>query len=115
MTLAQPPHWLFPRSRSRLMLYAAPMNILVQINLSGADLSLFDAYERQVLALLPKYGAALEARVRSCDDRQEVHLLHFPDPDAFEAFRNDPARLAAQDIWNRSGATSCSEKVTHIS
>lgn len=32
------------------------MLVLVQIDLSGADLDLFDAYERQVLALLGEHA-----------------------------------------------------------
>lgn len=92
----------------------ASINILVQIDLSGADLPLFEAYERQVLALLPKHGATVEVRVRSLDEREEVHLLHFPDADAREAFRNDPARPAAQDLWKRCGASLTSKEVTRL-
>jgi uncharacterized protein (DUF1330 family) len=89
--------------------------MLVQIDLSEADLSLFESYEDQVLALLPHYGAKLEARLRSIDGRREVHLLHFPDASARENFRNDPALPAMQDVWKRCVARSTSEETITIS
>ena len=91
------------------------MRMLVQFDLSEADLALFESYENQVLALLPHHGAKLETRVRSIDGRREVHLLHFPNARAREDFRNDPARLAIQDVWKRCGARSTSEEVNRIS
>lgn len=90
------------------------MLLLVEIDLSAAELGVFEEYENRVLALLPKYGATLEARVRSLDDRSEVHLLRFPDDEALEASRNDPDRLAAQDLWTRCGASLASREVKRI-
>ena len=82
------------------------MRRLVTIDLSGADLAVFEAYEDAVLALLPKYGARLEMQVRSLDGATETHLLFFPDAAAYEAFRSDPVRLAKQEGWRASGAVS---------
>ena len=90
------------------------MLVLVEIDLTDANLKLFEEYEEQVLALLPKFGATLEARVRSLDDRSEVHLLHFPDDEAREGFRSDPDRLVAQDLWTRCGAYATSREVKRI-
>jgi uncharacterized protein (DUF1330 family) len=39
------------------------MLILVQIDISVADVALYDAYEAKVLALLENYGAKLEERL----------------------------------------------------
>ncbi len=94
---------------------ADPLLILAQIDISEADLGLFEEYETQVLALLPQYGATLEERLRSTDGRREVHLLHFPDADALDAYRADPARAALQDLWRRCGATSAVTEVTRLS
>jgi uncharacterized protein (DUF1330 family) len=88
--------------------------ILVQIDISQADLGLFDDYEAQVLALLPKYGATLHERLRTTDGRGEVHLLDFPDRDALEAFRADPVRAGLQDAWRRSGAASVVTEVVRL-
>ena len=61
------------------------MLVLVQIDLSQAELALFDAYEAEVLPLLGKYGARLEERLRAEDGNSEVHLLYFPDDQALDA------------------------------
>jgi hypothetical protein len=87
---------------------------LVTIDLSRADLDAFERYEASVLALLPKHRGRLELRVRALDGRTETHLLHFPDDQAFEAFRSDPARLALADDWQRCGALSTVQLVERI-
>ena len=90
------------------------MLVLVEIDLAGASLALFEEYEERVLARLAEYGASVKTRVRSTDARREVHLLHFPSGQAREDFRNDPVRLAAQDLWVRCGASVTSSEVTRI-
>ena len=87
---------------------------LVTIDLSRADLDVFERYEASVLALLPKHRGRLELRVRALDGRSETHLLHFPDEQAFDAFRSDPARLALADEWKRCGALSTIQLVERI-
>ena len=87
---------------------------LVTIDLSQADLDVFERYEASVLALLPKHRGRLELRVRTLDGRTETHLLHFPDEQAFDAFRSDPARLALADEWKRCGALSTVQLVERI-
>lgn len=90
------------------------MLILVQIDLSDADIALFDAYETQVLALLGNHGARLIERLRAVDGCSETHLLEFPDADALGAFRADPARAALQDMWLRCGASSTLSEVVRL-
>lgn len=80
--------------------------ILVRIDLSCADLSLFEAYEARVLALLPGHGGRLEWRLRAADGQSEVHLIAFVEAGGLDAFRADPIRLAAQELWSRSGAVA---------
>lgn len=82
------------------------MRRLVTIDLSDADVPVFDAYEATVLSLLDKHGGRLEMRVRSLDGCSETHLLFFPSAQAFENYRADPIRVAAQDDWQRCGAKS---------
>ena len=84
---------------------------LVTIDLTRADLTLFESYEAKVLPLVEKYGGRLELRLRSVDGRSETHLLYFPDADSYEAYRADPARVAALSEWERSGASSTSIEV----
>jgi len=90
------------------------MIVLVRFDLEQADLDLFEDYERQVLALLPRHGARLTGRWRSLDDRQETHLLAFPGPEALDAFRADPERQALQGLWQDCGAISQLEEVRDI-
>ena len=90
------------------------MLLLVTIDLSQADLDVFERYEASVLALLPNHGGRLDLRVRALDGRTETHLLYFPDEQAFEAFRSDPARLALADEWKGCGALSTVQLVERI-
>lgn len=55
------------------------MLFLVDLDISKADLALFEEYETKVLSLLESYGAKLLERLRSTDETREFHLLHFPD------------------------------------
>ena len=87
---------------------------LVTIDLSNADMAAFERYENAVLAVAPHHGGRLELRVRSLDGRTETHLLHFPDADAFEAYRNDSARLALSADWEACGASSVVQIVERI-
>lgn len=87
---------------------------LVTIDLFGADLTLFEAYEAKVLPLVAKHGGRLEQRLRSLDGTSEVHLLNFPDAAGFEAYRADPARLAAQADWDACRASSVAVEVRRL-
>lgn len=90
------------------------MLILVQLDISEADMALFEEYETQVLSLLESHGAKLLERLRSTDERQEVHVLQFPDDSAFDAFRVDPTRARLQELWLRCGASTSLTKVRRI-
>ena len=90
------------------------MLLMVRIDLSDADVALFDAYEARVLPLLERHGARLETRVRAIDGTGEFHLLHFPDADAFAAYRADPERTAAQPLWVQCRARSELVEVARI-
>jgi len=90
------------------------MLILVQIDLSTAELGLFEQYERSVLALLGRYGGAIIDRVRSTDGSSEIHLLQFPHVSALDAFKADPARAELQELWARCGASATSKEVVRI-
>jgi hypothetical protein len=64
----------------------------------------FGAYEHAVLALLADHGGLLERRLASDDRLTEVHLVSFPSPAAFAAYRADPRRGAQAELPERSGA-----------
>lgn len=87
---------------------------LVTIDLSDADLEMFERYESEVLSIVPKYGGRLEMRVRALDGRTETHLLYFPDETAFAGYRSDPARSALASLWDQSRARSVAQLVRMI-
>jgi len=80
------------------------VRLLIHIDLTSADLVLFEQYEDAVLPLLPDHGAVLEQRVRAADGSVETHLIRFPDKSAFDAFIADPRRLAMAKYWTTCGA-----------
>src|SRR5450755_3376245 len=54
----------------------------------------FQAYERQVLALLDRHGGHLDRRLRTADERVEVHLVSFATRAGYQGYLEDPERLA---------------------
>ncbi len=91
------------------------MRQLVTIDLTSADITLFEGYERKVIPLLGKYDGRLELCVRSVDGTTETHVLYFPDVARFEAFLADPERSEMQEEWNNTGATPTVTEVTAVS
>ena len=66
------------------------------------------------MPLFGNYGAQLVAGVRSLDGMTETHLLYFPDTQSFDGFLSDPVRMALQDDWRLTGATSSVSNVADI-
>ena len=90
------------------------MRLLVNIDLTGADLAMFEAYEAKVLPLLERHGGRLEMRVRSLDGSCETHLLFFPDDLSLEAYRSDPGRVSLLSEWEACGARSTRMAVEQV-
>lgn len=82
------------------------MRRLVMIDLTNADMAIFEAYEAKVIPRLEEYGGSLETRVRSLDETLETHLLYFPNPQSFNDYLSDPVRLALASEWAQCGASS---------
>lgn len=85
------------------------------IDLARADLPAVEAYEAMVLPLVARHGGRVDLRVRARDGSREFHLLSFPDDAAYERFRADPERAAAQEIWRLSGASISALDVESVS
>ncbi len=67
-------------------------------------------YEDQVLMLLSDHGARVLQRVRTVDPSAgrpfEVHVLEFPSQDAFDAYMENPNRLALAGLRDRAIAST---------
>jgi hypothetical protein len=62
-----------------------------------------------VLPLLAEHGGRLERRLRSAEsagggDDVEVHVVSFPTPEGFAAYRGDPRRAEHAHLLEASGA-----------
>jgi hypothetical protein len=74
----------------------------------------FQQFESRVLPLLPRFGGALERRVRGHDGQFEVHLVSFPSRDALDAYLIAPERVAALPLLSASGAIAELVDVTDV-
>ena len=81
------------------------MILHARIDLTGADLETFDAYENAVIPLLDRYGITMVARLRAEDGSCEVHVLDVPSDEAMAQFRADPDRAKVQHMWDNSGVS----------
>ena len=63
-------------------------------------------YEDAVLPLLKDHGGTLRQRLRTEDGLTGVHVIWFPSPSHFNAYRNDPRRAAHSGLFDASGATA---------
>ena len=90
------------------------MHKLIVIDLTAADIDLYENYERKVIPLLDKYGGRMESGVRSVDGMIETHILFFPDVSSFEAFLSDPVRTQLQSECQLTGAMTTITNVIEV-
>jgi hypothetical protein len=80
------------------------LTYVIVARIPAEGIEMFQRYESAVLPILPEHGAVLERRLRSADGGTEVHVTRFPSAAAFTAYRDDPRRLAQQELLRASGA-----------
>jgi hypothetical protein len=78
------------------------VQFLLEIDLSGADIELFDRYEDVALRLFAEHGGVVLARVRDVGELREWHLLGVPNRASWEAFRSDPRRIEHTWLLDRA-------------
>lgn len=78
------------------------VQFILDIDLSGADIELFERYEDLALRLFAEHGGVVLARVRDVAELREWHLLRVPDRQAWEAFRSDPRRIEHTWLLDRA-------------
>jgi len=82
----------------------------------GEDAALC-AYEDEVLALLPKYGARVVSRVRRRPDDDgplEVQIIDLPDEAALGRYLADPQRAKLVEVRDRAIARTDVMRVDHV-
>ncbi len=70
-------------------------NLVVSLWLKTDDVAAFEQFERAAALVMAKHGGRIDRVVRGSDAEApdcpfEVHVVSFPDWDAFEAYRGDP-------------------------
>ncbi|KYF81614.1 hypothetical protein [Sorangium cellulosum] len=70
------------------------MTLVVILTVRCEALDAFRAYERKAAAVMARYGGAIERTVVTAPDSaglrlKEVHIVTFPDEQAFSAYRRD--------------------------
>ncbi len=91
------------------------LTLLAVFELGSAEMSLFEQYEGAVLPLLSEFGARLQRRVRSIDQKIEMHLVWFPSQESYQAFREDPRRKEHGHLFQASNVTASVYEVTDMS
>lgn len=70
--------------------------LVVSLWLRDGDVAGFEEFERQAARLMARHGGRIERAIRrdaqagSPDDPFEIHIVTFPTPAAFDAYRADP-------------------------
>ena len=74
------------------------LTLLVQLWLKEDNVAGFEAFERKAATIMAKHGGTIERVIRLAGGDPtvpfEVHVVSFPDEQAFAAYRADPAALA---------------------
>ncbi len=75
------------------------MTLIVILTVRRVSLEAFRAYERRAASVMARHGGAIERVVvitppEGAESLREVHVVTFPGPEAFAAYRADP-ELAA--------------------
>jgi uncharacterized protein (DUF1330 family) len=72
-----------------------PLHLVVSIWIKKEQTAGFEEYERTAASIMELYGGRIEKAIR-CSDADgsaggpfEIHIVTFPDEDAFQAYRQD--------------------------
>jgi len=83
------------------------MTLVVILTVRRGQLEAFRAFETQAAAIMGRYGGAIERTVvippgQEDGSLREVHIVTFPDPAAFVAYREDPDLHRVQPLREMS-------------
>lgn len=78
------------------------ITLIVSLWLKNEDIAGFEAFEGKAAAIMARHGGKIERVIRlenpSAELPFEVHVLTFPDAQAFAAYRTDPALTALAEM-----------------
>ena len=80
------------------------MVYVLVIHLPADGVESFQRYEDAVLPLLSDHLGRLDRRLRSADERTEVHVVSFPSVEHFESYRNDLRRAEQSHLLQEAHA-----------
>lgn len=80
----------------------------------GGGVGAFQRYERAVLRLLERHNGRLERRLRTADERAEVHVVSFETRAAYEAYVADPDRLGHRALLDEGSLTQRVLEVSEV-
>ena len=82
-----------------MSLMQSPIYRVVSLWVRSGAVSQFEAYERKAARIMRKYGGSIEQVIRTVHEYSqdipfEIHLVSFPGPEQFAAYRADPELLS---------------------
>ncbi|MBX3114507.1 MAG: hypothetical protein KF836_08070 [Fimbriimonadaceae bacterium] len=82
------------------------MKLFVHITIPESGIRAFRKYESIVLSVLAEHNGTLVGQYRNNAGTEEFHIVEFTTASDFDNFGQDPRRLAANPLWDESGASS---------
>lgn len=95
-----------------------PIYVIASLWIENGNLAAFEAYERKAARIMKRYGGLVERVVRlSANEEQpgqpfEIHLVRFPSPEMFAAYRSD-SELQALSSERNAAITRTTVMVGH--
>lgn len=88
----------------------SPLKIVAILEVRIEAMDLFHQFERHAASIMEKHGGRIEHAITippkpGAKSLKEIHVVSFPDEDAFQAYRQDPA-VAKKSHWREQAVVS---------
>ncbi len=90
------------------MVTNTPIKIVAVLEVRVEAIDLFHQFERHAATVMEKYGGRIEQAITippTGETFREIHVVAFPDENAFQAYRQDPA-VAEKSRWREQAVVS---------
>ncbi len=88
------------------------LTLVMLADVTAEGVEAFQRYEGAVLPLLERHNGRLERRLRTADERAEVHILSFESRAAYEAYAADPERVEHRALLDEG---SLAQRILEVS